>query len=69
MVIRFEGEALDAAGVNVHTYEKAESAKDPWRMSILPKPHPRSGCFISGQRPEIKWHVSALRLSLYPEGI
>jgi hypothetical protein len=38
-------------------------------MSILPKPHPRSGCFISGQRPEIKWHISALRLSLYPEGM
>jgi hypothetical protein len=35
MVIRFEGKVTDAAGVNVYTYEKAESAKVRWRMSIL----------------------------------
>ena len=59
--IRFKGKAS--------ADEKAESAKDWWRMSILPKVHPRSGCFIDGQRPEIKRLVSALRLSWYPRGI
>ena len=44
----------DAVGVNVPTCEKAGSAKDRWRMSILPKPHPHSGCFIDGHSPEIK---------------